>query len=396
MTNTLEDLQKRVSEINIQVAELEKDIKLSAEEKKEKADSLNNEVDELFRQIDKELTELKANLKDETDLDAQEKIEKLEASKEILQQTRDLANSIILSLKDSKGRKADEKWFFNSIWDRFTEKRTNFKNKDNKEKGKTVWLVAVWGIATRWLFSFFSKEKREARKERRRQKREARKAAKEKRKEEKNKLPFWDRPIGKFIKWTGIWTAAYYISHGITTWKWKMKDFFDWKKASPVSSSEEALDEYTEFSHENIEDYEKYESIWENINSMYDKIRETEKQYFWTDSQIVLWEIWDRAKEQKLQKNEKFENIWTLGLVPYSLDNFYWNIWELLSYGWVNKYLRSKNIEEYKQKIRGFGADWFCRALVPYLSKFENFASFKIVKTDTAEEKMNKYFNWIF
>ncbi len=388
MTNNVETLQNGVSDVKIQLIELKDNIELSAKEKKNQAENLKNRADDLLRQIDAELAALRAS----TDADAQEKIDKLEASKDILQEITDLYNSILsLSAVEDK----EKEWFFKWIWDRFSEKWQNFKNKDSKEKAKTAWLIVASGIATRWIFSFFSKKKREERRERRRQRREARKAAREERRKERENLPFWERPIGKFVKWTGIWTAAYYISHGIATWKWKLKDFFDWKKATQISQAEDALDEYTEFSQENLEKYKEYESIWENINLMYDQIRETEKNYFWTDSQIVLWEIWDRAKEEKLQRNKNFEDIWTLWLVPYSLDNFYGNVWDMLTYGWVNKYLRSKNIEEYKQKIMGFGADWFNKVMVPFLSGFANFTSLWIVKKDTAQEKMNKYFSRI-
>ena len=38
--------------------------------------------------------------------------------------------------------------------------------------------------------------------------------------------------------------------------------------------------------------------------------------------------------------------------------------------------MRAKNIEEYKQKITGFGAEWFDKTMVPFLSSFASFSTF--------------------
>ncbi len=119
-----------------------------------------------------------------------------------------------------------EKWFFWKIWDRFSEKRQNFKNNDTKDKAKTIWSFVAWSLTTRWLFSLFSKEwrakrraRREARREKRREKREARKAEKEKKREERKAeiaaLPFRERPFWKILKWTIIWTVIVWWVYGI-------------------------------------------------------------------------------------------------------------------------------------------------------------------------------------
>ena len=42
------------------------------------------------------------------------------------------------------------------------------------------------------------------------------------------------------LKFTGIGTAAYYISHGIYTKEWRLSHFFDWTK-KPDLSVEQAL-----------------------------------------------------------------------------------------------------------------------------------------------------------
>ena len=206
---------------------------------------------------------------------------------------------------------------------------------------------------------------------------------------------FWKTGWWKFLKWSGLWAWAYYVVHGLKTGKWGLWYLFDWKENSPTSTKWELYDNYTELAEKDPEKYKEYEKFGTNVNTMYDSIWEREKKYFWSDSQIVLWEIWDRAKEEKIQKAESSKNIDTRWLVPYSLDNYYANVWELLSYWWVSKYLRAKNIEEYKQKITGFGAEWFDKTMVPFLSSFASFSTFWILSTDTAQQKMDKFFNWI-
>jgi hypothetical protein len=91
MTNNVETLQNGVSDVKIQLIELKDNIELSAKEKKNQAENLKNRADDLLRQIDAELAALRAS----TDADAQEKIDKLEASKDILQEITDLYNSIL-------------------------------------------------------------------------------------------------------------------------------------------------------------------------------------------------------------------------------------------------------------------------------------------------------------
>ena len=95
MTNNVEILQQSVSDVKVELLDLKGNVELSAEEKKEKADNLKNTADSLLHQIDNELEVLKSS----TDVDAQEKIEKLETSKEVLQQVSDLYDSILSSLE---------------------------------------------------------------------------------------------------------------------------------------------------------------------------------------------------------------------------------------------------------------------------------------------------------
>lgn len=254
---------------------------------------------------------------------------------------------------------------------------------------RIAWWVWAWGLLF-WLLRRRRRKNKEnitavttpttwlSRAEARRQRIEARRAK-----------PFWDRPLWKAIKWTAIWWWIYYLVHKLVTGK---NNPLDLKQDIPVNSSERVYNNYRELMEKDPEKYNEYENIWTNINSMYDTIWDTERNYFWDDSQIVMGEIWNRVEESKLEKAEGYEHMEAKWLVPYSLDNFYGNVNEMLSHKWVNKYIRAKNIEQYKQKIIDFWADWFNEVMVPYLSSFASFATFWFVSSDSAQDKMNKYF----
>lgn len=258
------------------------------------------------------------------------------------------------------------------------------------------WIrIAWWVWAWIWIFSLFRRRRRKkletttavttptnwlSRSEARRQRIAARRAK-----------PFWDRPLWKAIKWTWIWWWIYYVVHWVSTGKWSLKDVFNWRKDAPVNSANHVYDNYIELMEDDPEKYREYEEIWTNINNMYDSIWDTERNYFWDDSQIVMWEIWNRVEEGRLKKAEGYEHVDAKWLVPYSLDNFYGNVGDMLSHKWFNKYIKAKDIEGYKQKIIEFGAEWFNKIMVPFLSSFASFATFWIVSSDSAQEKMDKY-----
>lgn len=115
------------------------------------------------------------------------------------------------------------------------------------------------------------KDRREARKDRREGRKERREARKERREERKEKS-FWQRPFWKFLKWTWVWTIAYYVSHGIVTKKWSLKEAFNWKKdtdTNPVENEQNNNYENNNNSHESDSptDNTEWDSNWdENQN----------------------------------------------------------------------------------------------------------------------------------
>ncbi|HRX63765.1 MAG TPA: hypothetical protein P5060_01535 [Candidatus Absconditabacterales bacterium] len=196
-----------------------------------------------------------------------------------------------------------------------------------------------------------------------------------------NKKGFRNRGIGKVLKWTGIGVAGFF---GI---KWLLDKL---KKGEPLDETQEQYDTYLDFMKENPEDYKQYEQMGTEVNKFYDNAWKTEKETFGFESGNELGSI-----GEELERREGYEHVEAKGMVPFCLDNYYSNVDEMISAGGVRKYMRQKNIEGYKANIRSFGADWFNRALVPFLSTFASFSSFGIISSDSAEEKMSKYFDKI-
>lgn len=322
MTNNVETLQNSVSDIQIQLIELKDNIELSAQEKKNQAESLKSRADDLLRQIDAELDALRAS----TDADAQEKIDKLETSKNTLQEITDLYNSILASLTVVEDN--EKKWFFKWIGDRFSEKWQNFKNKDKKEKAKTVWLVAAWAWTVWLLYWLFWKKAREKRRQRRETRREARRAAREERRKEVDALPFWQRPFWKFLKWTAIWAAIIWWGYALLKHLWLI---WKWDKVDGRSSDEEKFNWYENEivnKPENKEKFDNYESFGENIDVLYWSIYDRELKA-WYEDELEMQKI---AKEQSdWEKHHKW-------IVPYCLDNQFKSVENIL---WQNSSMKN-------------------------------------------------------
>ena len=331
----LDQLKKEVNDFKNLLNELRNNVSISEKEKRTKAEALKSQAEATKQKIEREI----ATLTNKADAISKKGKEKAEALLNSINETLSLYTSILswsTKPKQTTPTQAttEEKNIFvkakDWIWDQWDAIWDKGKWERSSEWWKnllrTAWFVATWvwavALTYKWLKKLwnwaFSDDEEEEEEE-----------TETESKKKKKKKWFWDRWYWKALKWTWIGTWIYYVAHWISTGKWDLSHFFDWKHNWPTSTAEENLDNYTELSHENPEKYREYEQIWENINLMYDKIRETEKNYFWANSQIVMWVIWDKAKEQKIKKDEKFENIETRWLVPYSLDNFYSNVWDI-------------------------------------------------------------------
>jgi len=387
---SIDDLSKKIQDTKKEVNQLKNWLNVYSIEEQDRRLS---DIEESILDCTQDLQQLESETLSETEKkelkNLKSKIEELKSSKEQLKQqiereTRSEIETLSQEVSQTQASQTPEQSEWKEKWRLWRQRDAITSKEEWKEHTwKNILRVAWWIWLVAWTVALF--------------KNLFGKKDKEKTTwwESKEKKKFRDRPIWKVLKWTWIWTAIYYIAHGIKTWKWGLKDFFNWNSDTPTNSAQEVYNNYSELAQEDPEKYAEYEKIGENINLMYDQIWDTERNYFWDNSQVVMWSIWNDVEEKKLQKNEKFEHIDTKWMVVYSLDNFYSDVWQLLSYWGVEKYIRSKTISEYKSKIKSFGAEWFDKAMVPFLSWFANFTSFWIVSKDTAQQKMDKYFKWI-
>ena len=56
--------------------------------------------------------------------------------------------------------------------------------------------------------------------------------------EEEEDKTFWDKRYWKVIKYSGIWTVAYYVAHWLKTSQWDPSRIFDWKQKENSESNE--------------------------------------------------------------------------------------------------------------------------------------------------------------
>ncbi len=261
---TIEKLSNDVQQIKDDLNKLRESV--SSEEEKEK----------MMKEILDKANATKRELEKEIETFNDEKKEKAQA---LLDSLNEIIN-FELSLTMPQGQNNEEWW----EWEQQVEwDQQNWESEENWREKKWLWrqrewltskqewkdhtwkniLRALWWVWILWWTAWLAKklftpkdyeseipwysemsrkEKRLARKELRRQKREERREERAERraerKESRSQKSFWERPFGKVFKWTIIWTGVYYVSHGLTTWKWNPKDTFDWKKDNSENPDE--------------------------------------------------------------------------------------------------------------------------------------------------------------
>lgn len=261
---TIEKLSNDVQQIKDDLNKLRESV--SSEEEKEK----------MMKEILDKANTTKRELEKEIETFNNEKKEKAQA---LLDSLNEIIN-FELSLTMPQGQNNEEWW----EWEQQVEwDQQNWESEENWREKKWLWrqrewltskqewkdhtwkniLRALWWVWILWWTAWLAKklftpkdyeseipwysemsrkEKRLARKELRRQKREERREERAERraerKESRSQKSFWERPFGKVFKWTIIWTGVYYVSHGLTTWKWNPKDTFDWEKDNSENPDE--------------------------------------------------------------------------------------------------------------------------------------------------------------
>ncbi len=368
--------------------ELKNNEKLPEEEKKAKNDALKAKVDTIKTQAETVKKKIEAKisaLSDKTDNDSVKEKEEAETLLTSLNKRIALKASILNTWSKSIAETPTEttdngnKWFFKSIWDWFTDKRNSFKNKDNKDKAKTVWLVAAWAWAVWLIYWLFWKKARERRRQRREAKREARRAAREARRKEIDELPFWQRPFGRILKWTLIWSAVVWWGYLLLKHLWLI-----WKsdKVDGKSSDEEKLNWYENEvvnKPENKEKFEIYEDFGENIDTLYWSIYDRELKS-WYEDELEMQKI---AQEQSdWEKHYKW-------IVPYCLDNQFKNIENIL---WQNSSMKNAIanwLQWMTDYIKSKWTDFLQLFVDNYLSKLTSWTSLNL--TWSLSEKIEKW-----
>ena len=356
MSNNIDTIRSSVSETKNKIHEYEN---LSPEERMARARELETTISQIRKDLD--------SLKEDANQTNTQEIEQLEQEfNELQEQFNSKFKQELEDLQQDISENSN--WSAVDTDDSEIIPSENDKPTWRERNKKTVllwaWTLWVWLLIRRWW------KKRKERKEA--------EAWWSTSSETKEKKPWYKR-----WRWVGlIWVAWFFGA------KWLLNYFK--KSPDPLDSPEEQLDSYLKLKESNEKDYEQYEQLWGTINAFYEQAWNVEKEHFWFETDLELWAIWDSIKDK-----EKYGNIEAKGLVPYCLDNYYTNVDDLLSAGGVRKYLRNKKIEWYKQTIKALWAEWFSKTLVPYLAIFANFGTFGILSTDSSEQKMKKFFDWI-
>ncbi len=227
---------------------------------------------------------------------------------------------------------------------------------------RVAWWIGVVALGVRGIKKLFGLGKK--------------KKEKKEGEESTEKKGFRQRPFGKFLKWTGIGTWAYYVIHGITTGKRWLKDFFDRKKKWTDNRDESwnQLKSYEEFVENNPKDAEKYEAFGGNVDGLYENIFSKELAAWWQDD----GDMNTVAQNVDPQKSLKW-------LVPFCMDNSFSNVGSMLSERGVGIDLIEKNNEEIKTNIVSIIKKAAGGALSLFLKALPSWAQFAVGKND--EEK---------
>lgn len=350
-------------------------IKWNLDEIKKSVDDLNKEIIDL----DKNKTKLEQAELDRKNKEIEEKKleikKKKEETQELIKQTRELADleqDITITNQIRKELDSYEKQLneiqpqSNAFWEKI--KNAGWKTiewvKNHPWQTAGIWLAVAWIV---YLFRRRKKKKEEAEWED---------------KDKKEKKWFWKTWFGKFLKWTWIWTAAYYISHGLFTGRWNLKDFFNRdKKENWADNHDERQDQvwdYKEFKEKQPEQFEKYEKFGEWVDWLYNNIFEKEIENWWQDDadmDTISQELW-----------ESYPLKW---LVPFCMDNSFSSVDSILSEWWVEVDLYQKDFVEVKTKVLSWLKSKTWWALKMFLEALPSWAQFGI--WNTLEEKFEKW-----
>lgn len=409
-----EDFDKKVSEIWEELKKI-KDTITSKEKRKEKLDELRKKAEKTKQQLEEQVDTLKDNAKKEAQdlLDSlNNKIANLKASI--------WENTPSKSWNEAEWKTWEKDWLFKTIGNRFSEKWINFKNKDWKEKAKSIWLFAAWGAAMAGLISLFSKEGRE----RRRQRREARRAERQRRREEKRTererqreerrkeieaLPFRDRPLGKILKWTLIWTAIVWWIYGIKKWIDKVWENSEEKKLWKLqwlestcevlkSQAENCLNLSHTYVIDHLKNKQEYDRILSDSLNLQTEATELSNQI---SASNASEEIKTQAENLKNSINNYVEEIKAMKDEIYATAPDWGDDWDdgdewsEGDWGWENNPSEENSPESWwnPSEVGPVSANVISQAAIDYIDEEVTAFSLNVATKNKVKTTLNRYFS---
>lgn len=240
---SIDDLSKKIQDTKKEVNQLKNWLNVYSIEEQDRRLS---DIEESILDCTQDLQQLESETLSETEKkelkNLKSKIEELKSSKEQLKQqiereTRSEIETLSQEVSQTQASQTPEQSEWKEKWRLWRQRDAITSKEEWKEHTwKNILRVAWWVWIVAWTVALckriFGGWDRETKiewydKMNRKQKRAARK---KRRKEHRRDGSFRERPIWKVLKWTWIWTAAYYVAHWIKTGRWNPKDFFDWSE----------------------------------------------------------------------------------------------------------------------------------------------------------------------
>ena len=382
MTDQIDSLKTNGSEIDQELQDLQSNENLSVKNKDAAADK---DVDVL-----REMQEIQDKTEADTIKEREDTAAVVSSSSRALNlevSVNNTTNTSVENSSDTQDTNNKEGFWDKKIWPWIKEQWGHIRNKESREKetwtnaARAVWFAWAWLLSWLGLKSIFSKEKREERKARRKARRDARSSKRRERKADS----FRERPIGKVVKYSWIWTAVYYVVHGLKTGKWGILDLFNWNDDVKDDSVESQVDAYDQLS---LEQRELYNNLWNTVDEFYWSIWNKEVEMGYEDPNS----LWTVVKNIKL-KDWKNVSDYTW-LVPFCIDTWAKNINEILSEKDLNEYVFNKNINELKNKIKWRRIDKLEKWFGPFVDKLASFQPFWVMTWLSLGEKIKKWLEY--
>ena len=392
----IEKLKNELSTIKEELDKLKTDASKSEEDKEKEANKLLEQAKEAEKKLREEIDNVNQALKiDEKSVDDKIKRAKEEAesflNENIMKEIQNLHDSIkpttipAITVPSPKVSPENQNIFSKTgNWIKEQRDKTTLENLE-----KNPWdtllrrvgfaLTWVWGLAlaVKWIRKLWKWALKDDNEDNENTDQET----------ETKKKPFWDRRYWKVIKYSWIWTAAYYVIHWITTGRRNPSEIFKRgdQKPDTISSAENQVEWAEDLREDDPEKFEKYKWLWEKIDNQYNDLMWKEMKLWWWWTSIKDW--YDKYVDKSKLTQDEFQAV-----VPMCVDNQFSSVSDMLSETGYFRYILLKDFSELKNLIQdildGTTKLWV-NAIAPFVKCLN---SFKNVKWSDITEKIK---NWI-